>query len=296
MNAIIDFLSSIMGVLMDVFFRGLTLIGYPRLWACVVLYAIVTRLFFLPERINNCKSVMLAPVVKRDLLAGDPNFFEQTKDKELLTQRAALKKQVHKKYKISERSGCLVSLIQYPLLVALFYVVKNPQEFVPSLESISEVSTKVNSFLGLSLSEIPLENFSFDSLKGLVMLVPLIIVISNIIKMWPTIRKAKRKIQKVVTYSLCSLLFLLIGWCSASLPIVISLYWLAGDLAYLAFDFVIKRVLSKNKEITKILEDYNAEIASNSSLPDGKSGVESKVEKTVVSSESLNEIQSLNTI
>lgn len=259
MDFIINSLSYVLGLLMDVFFRGLTLIGYPRLWACIVLYAVVTRLFFLPDRINNHKRKLLAPVIKKDLLAVDPSFFEKTKDKELTIKRAALKKEVNKKYKLSNRSGCLTSLIQYPFLVALFYVVKNPQEFVPSLEALTNASPQVNTFLSIPLSAIPLNNITFDKIEGFVLFVPLIIAISNVAKMFPTIKNANNILSKIISCSLCVLFTSLIAWISATLPIAISLYWLVGDLTYMVFDFFIHRYLPKDKVISTILKHYNEE-------------------------------------
>ena len=264
MSFIINSLSHILGLLMDFFFRGLTCIGYPRLWACIVLFALVTRLIFLRQKIGSCKSTLLAPVIKKELLAVDPDFYEKTKDKELTIARAALKKKVYKKYKLSSGSGCLTLLIQYPILVALFTVVNNPNKFVPSLEIIAGTNPQVNSFLGLSLSEIPLNHFSFNSFTScLFMLVPLIIIISNVIKLWPSIKALQSPSQKRIGYPLYLVLFVLLGWLSAKLPIVISLYWLASDIANSILKFVIHIFLSKNKTISEILAQHEQGLKEN---------------------------------
>lgn len=261
MSFIINSLSHVLGFLMDFFFRGLTFIGYPRLWACIILFAFVTRLIFLRQKIGSCKSALLTPVVKRELLAADPNFYEKTKNKELTIARAALKKKVYKKYKLSSGSGCLSLLIQYPILVALFSVVNNPQKFVPSLETISGTNPQVNSFLGISLSDIPLNNFSFNSFTScLFMLVPLIIIVSNVIKFIPGIKALQTARQKRRGYPLYLLLILLLGWFSAKLPIVISLYWLASDVANSILNFIIHKLLAKNKTITDILAQHEQEL------------------------------------
>lgn len=260
MSYIIDCLSYVLGFLMDVFFRALTLVGYPRMWACIVLYAVVTRFLFLPQRINNYKGKLLAPVVRRDLLSADPNFFEKSNDKELKVERALLKREVHKKYKVSNGSGCLISLIQFPFLAALFYVVKNPQEFVPSLEALSKTAANVNSFLGISLAAVPMENLKFNSVEALIVCVPLLVMLSNFIKMFPSLKLAKTISQKIKVYSLCGVLVLLLGWLSAKLPLAISLYWITCDITYTVFDFFIHRLLPKNKFISDILKEYKESI------------------------------------
>lgn len=261
MSFIINSLSHVLGFLMDFFFQCLTLVEYPRLWACIVLFAFVTRLIFLSQKIGSCKSTILAPVVKRELLAADPKFYEKTKDKILTIERAELKKQVYKKYKLPRGSGCLSLLIQYPILVALFSVVNNPQKFVPSLETMAGTNPQVNSFLGLSLSDIPLNNFSFNSLTScLFMLVPLIIIVSNVIKFIPGIKALQTARQKRRGYPLYLLLILLLGWFSAKLPIAISLYWLASDIANSILNFFIHKALSKNKTISDILAQHEQEV------------------------------------
>lgn len=258
MNNIVNFLSYVLGFLMDFFFRALTFVGYPRLWACIVLFAIVTRFLFLPERINKQRSKLLAPVVRRDLLDADPNFFEKTKDKEVTVERAILKKQINKKYKLSNGSGCLTFLIQYPVLVALFYVVKHPQEFIPSLESIANSSSEVYSFLGVNVSDIPLDSMIDNGSIGLIVFVPLLVMASTFIKMFPSLKLAKTINDKIKIYSLCLVFTVLIGWLSAKLPLAISLYWITNDCTYMMMDFVIKKTLPKSKSILSIFEEYKA--------------------------------------
>lgn len=257
---IVDYISYVLGLLMDLLFRGLTLIGYPRLWACVVLFAIITRLLFLPERIKRARGKILGPVAKYELLQADPKFFEKTKDKELAVERAAHKKQVYKKYKLSTGNGCLTMLIQYPILVALFNVVKNPQEFIPSLEALFNTSSNVNSFLGVELSAVPINSMKAAGEIGLIIFVPLIIAGSTFIKMLPSLKRAQTLSDKIKVYPLCVLSVLLIGWCSAKLPLVISLYWLVNDCTYAIIDFIVSKSLSKTKFVATALEEHKIRV------------------------------------
>ena len=260
MGKIIDCISYVLGLLMDLFFRGLTLVGYPRLWACIVLFAVVTRFLFLPSRIKKEREKLLSPIVKYELLKVDPKFFEKTKDKEVTIERALHKKQVYKKYKLSAGNGCLTMLLQYPILVALFYVVKHPQEFIPSLETLSNVSGNVNSFLGVGLSAIPIDSMKAAGSIGLIVFVPLIVAASSFIKMFPTLKKAKTVSEKIKVYSLCAFFVLLIGWFSAKLPLAISLYWITNDCTYMVMDFFIRKTLPKSKTIKVIYEEHKARV------------------------------------
>lgn len=263
MSFIIGFLASVLGFVMDLFFRGLTLIGYPRLWACIILYAAATRFLFLPQRIKNYKRKLLAPVINRDLITAAPEFFKKITDKETAVKRALLKKEVHKKYKVHGNSGCLSTIFQFPLLLALFYVVKNPQKFVPSLESLSDVSANVNSFLGVSLAKVPLDSIKAASGETLILCVPIIVMLFNIAKMFPSLKRAKTAIQKVKVYGLCAVFTLLLGWFSVKLPVAISLYWVANDITYLIFDFFIHRLVPKSEFISGVLKEYKENLSQS---------------------------------
>lgn len=255
MSAIINFIASILGFLMDLFFRGLTLIGYPRLWACIILFAATTRFLFLRQRIRSYRGKILTPYANKELLDADPHFFEKTKDTETKIERAALKKQVYKKYKISGGSGCLTAIIQYPLLVALFSVVKNPQKFIPSLDALYKTAPEVNTFLGTSLSSAPLSTFRAGG-SILLLGVPLLVMAFNVIKMFPTLRQAKTKPQILKSWGLCAAFTVLIGWFSASLPLAISLYWLTNDVTLLIFDCFIHKYVPKSKFVVTAIENF----------------------------------------
>lgn len=260
MSQIINFLSSILGYLMDFFFQGLTFIGYPRLWACIVLFAVVTRFLFLPQKISSYRSKLLGPVVKREILEQDPNFYEKTNDRDLTIKRAALKKATYKKYKLSNSSGCLTSLIQYPILIALFSVVKHPQKFIPSLETLSSTSSQVTTFLGLSLSSVPMEGFKSLSTSWYVLLVPFLVMIATFVKMYPSLKLASTVSEKFKVYGLCVLFVALLGWLSLKLPIAISLYWIVNDITYLVFDYYIHKYLPKNKFVADTLKKHKEKL------------------------------------
>lgn len=256
MDQIITFLSSILGFVMDLFFRGLTLIGYPRLWACIVLYAAVTRLLFLTDRISSYRTRLFTPVVNLDLLEVDANFFDKTKDKELAAKRSILKREVENKYKIGNRSGCLVSIIQYPFLVALFRVVKNPQDFIPSLEVLASTSPLVTSFFGASLSVAP-KDFGDAAGAEWIAFVPFLVMLSNFFKMFRSLKTARTVSQKLKVYSLCGTITLLMGWFSSALPLALSFYWITNDVVNRIIDYFIKKATFKNPENVALLKDYN---------------------------------------
>lgn len=256
MSVLIGFVAYILGIVMDFFFQALTLIGYPRLWLCIVLYAVVTRFLFLPQRISNYRSKLLTPVANYELSLADPDFFKKTSNKELVIERAAMKKAVYKKYKISSLSGCLVSLIQYPFLIALFYVVKNPQDFIPALEGAAIASPSVTTFFGLSLSNSPLTSVQAGGFTWLVLLAPVCVMLSNFLKMQPTLKQAVTTSQKIKVWVLTGVLAALLGWFSLSLPLAVSIYWITNEVTYKVLDGFVKKHVSNSDFVVNAVREF----------------------------------------
>ena len=267
MSFLIGLVSYVLGFIMDLFFQALSLVGYPRLWLCIVLYAVVTRFLFLPQRISNYRSKLLTPVANYDLYLADPDFFKKTDNKELMVERAAMKKAVYKKYKISNFSGCLVPLIQYPFLIALFYVVRNPQEFIPSLEAAANASANVTTFFGLSLSDSPLTSVQLGGLSWLALLAPVCVVLCNFLKMYPTIKQAVTVSQKIKVWALTGAFAALLGWFSLSLPLAVSIYWVVNEITYKVLDYFIEKRVPRTPFVVNALREFQEKKNANATPP-----------------------------
>lgn len=260
MNLLIGGFASLMGLLMDLFFRALTVIGYPRLWACVVLFAVATRFLFLPFKVGSHRKRIFGPLIQRDLNDINPDFFRASKKKELAKDRKAALKKIYKNYKISNFPGWVVTLLQLPFLIALFYVVKNPQQFVPSLETISAISPNTNTFFGISLDLIP-QTALGNGGSYFVLIIPVIIAALTFLKMFSSVKSAKTVKQKIRVYTLCAVFVFLLAWSSFGLPLVISIYWAAIDLVSFVMDLIIPRCIKKNKKVKEKIDAHNAWVA-----------------------------------
>lgn len=263
MKYIIGILATFLGMIMNGFFEVLTYIGYPRLWACIVLYAVFTRFFFLPRKINNCKKTVLNPVVRRELYLLNPAYIKKTKDKVLLKEIKKQTKIINKKYGLSNRSGWMVTFIQYPLLVALLYVVKNPQKYIPLLEELTVVAANSVNFLGVSLDTIPLNSLHVSDMRYLAVIVPVIVMLFTFLKLFHSLKLAQKAAikQRNKVYILCLISLALLGWFSVKLPIVVSLYWITNDVVFFVFDFFIQKFVPKNKKIVALLDEHQVLMA-----------------------------------
>jgi len=129
-----------------------------------------------------------------------------------------------KQYKVNPMDSCLPMLIQFPILIALFYVVKNglttadPNLFYGSLKSF-DMSTVNTQFYNL-----------FDLTKTSAIVLPVIVGGLQFVQMKLTFAKAKKKTDKVISGSMMNKMMqytmpILIAVFTASMPAAVGFYW-----------------------------------------------------------------------
>lgn len=244
-----NFFAIVFGYIMNVFYMALDFIGLPYLWLCIVLFAAATRLIFLPQRIGAERKALLAPTINYEMnkLRKQYGSIKKT-EKERLFQYKNDTKAIFKKYKVSSGTGCLNSLIQFPILVGLFRVIKAPFEYVPALARLSDAEKLVvNDFFGLSLESLP------QSFGVLGIIVPAIVMISSLVPLVQMFLNKKKK-QPVLIVSRV-LVIILLTWMSFCFPIAISLYWVVNSVANLVLNKTVKDVMKNNKKIKAVTEE-----------------------------------------
>lgn len=247
-EAIFKFFAIIFGYIMHAFYVVLDFLGAPYLWLCIVLLAIATRFIMLPQKIKSERKTLLTPAINYDLRQLRNQYGSISKDdKERLDAYKNDTKAIFKKYKVSSGIGCLTTLLQLPVFVGLFWVIKEPFKYVPALSHLSVTErADVNNFFGLSLEALP-QDFGF-----LGYLVPFVVLLGSLLHNLPDLISKK-------TYKQPPMLFLtvfqvvLVTWMSFCFPIAISIYWTINDVTNTIISYTVKKSLSNNKKIQEIL-------------------------------------------
>ncbi len=244
MEYIYDLLATGFGHVMNWYYMLLDYVGLPYLWLCIVLFSVTTRLIFVPQKIKASRKSVLAPCINYELNKLKERYgVINKKDKEKLTQYKKDSKAIFKKYNVSSGTGCLVMLLQLPVLVGLFRVIKEPFRYVPQLAQLTAADkAAVTDFFGLSLEDLPQAFGAFG------MIIPAAVLICSLIKAWPALFSKKTKKQPAVIILQC-VSILLLTWMSFCFPIAISLYWVVNDLTNMALAALIKNSLENNQKI-----------------------------------------------
>lgn len=294
MDAIYNFFAIIFGYIMNVFYIILDFVGLPYLWLCIVLFAAATRLIFLPQKIGAARKSILAPAINYEIDKLRKQYGSISKsDKERLAQYQKDTKAIFKKYRVSSGTGCLAAIVQLPVLVGLFRVVRNPFEYVPQLALLSGAEkSAVNDFFGFSLEALPKE---FGALG---IIIPFVVCAFTLLRALPALL-SKTKKKSVLNIILQLLPAALLTWMSLCVPIAISLYWVINDITNLILTKACEKSVRNNSKVKDILaeterlkEEEKAKIQAEK-LNDGENaekgtGAEQQVcESTVVPEASI---------
>lgn len=152
---IISQIAYLLGFVMRGIFLLLSHMGILNITLCIVLFTIITRMLLLPLTIQQQKFSKLNAVMNPELQALQKKY--QGKRDQASVQRMQLEQQlIYDKYGVSMTAGCLPSLIQIPLLFALYPVVYSLERYVPELANYSEAElTKMYTFCGIYLKDTP---------------------------------------------------------------------------------------------------------------------------------------------
>ena len=100
----------------------------------ILLFTFIIRLILLPLNIKQQKSMAKMQKIS-PLLTELQNKYKN--DKEKLNQETM---KLYQKYKISPLSGCLPMLIQFPILIALIWVIYDPAWYMFGVDTANAVS------------------------------------------------------------------------------------------------------------------------------------------------------------
>lgn len=189
----------------------------------IILFSVLVKLLMLPLSIKQQKTMKKNEKIQKEMK------ILQTKHKgnpEMLNQEVM---ELYKREKINPFGGCFSIIIQFILLISMFYLVRSPLTYMkkidksaidakitemqenseeqkinrtyPEISIIKEVQAKnltddemyINmNFLGLDLSDVPQENF--QDFK--VFIIPVLYVISSIISIKITSMATNKKIEE----------------------------------------------------------------------------------------------------
>lgn len=142
---IFKYIVKLLGLIMNLIFEFLNIIGIPNIGLSIILFTIVVYLLLMPMTIKQQKFSKLSAKMDPELQAIRAKY-QGKQDNESIMAMNMEQKQVYAKYGVSPSGSCLQLLIQMPILFALYRVIYAMPAYVTKLgEAFGMLADKIMS-------------------------------------------------------------------------------------------------------------------------------------------------------
>lgn len=122
-------IAKILGAIMNSIFVVLQNLGIANIGLCIIIFTIITYTLMLPLTIKQQKFSRLSAIMNPEIQKIQKKYEGKTDQVSVMKMNEETKL-VYEKYGVSMSSGCLSTLIQFPILFALWPVVRNIPAYV----------------------------------------------------------------------------------------------------------------------------------------------------------------------
>ncbi len=130
---IVGNIAKILGFIMDGIFELLSKIGIENIGLCIIIFTVVTYTLMLPMTVKQQKFTKLSAVMNPEIQKIQKKY-QGKNDQASMMKMQEEQKLIYEKYGTSPTGGCLGSLIQLPILFALWPIVQNVPAYVKGLK------------------------------------------------------------------------------------------------------------------------------------------------------------------
>ena len=126
-------INNIFGAILSVIFDGVSLITpLGALAIAIIIFTLVARILLTPLQLSSQRTSRGMSKIQPEL-AKIQNKYKGKKDQESQMKQSQEMQALYKKYKINPFAGCLPLLIQFPLIMGLFNVLRTPANYITKL-------------------------------------------------------------------------------------------------------------------------------------------------------------------
>ena len=129
---IIKPISRLLGAILSLLYRGLNAIGVESIGIAIILFTLIVRLIIFPLMYKQNRSSKIMSMIQPEIKKATKKYKGKT-DQQSMMEVQRITKEIQSKYGVSMTSGCLTSLIQLPIFLALYRVIQNIPAYVPKV-------------------------------------------------------------------------------------------------------------------------------------------------------------------
>ena len=186
----------------------------------IILFTILVKLLMIPLTVKQMKSMKSIQIIQPKINELKEKY---KNDPEKLNVKTM---ELYQEYKVNPFGGCLPLLIQFPILIGLFAVLREPGVYVFESQAAYEA---------LNTAFLWLPNLTAPDLWILPLLAALFTFLSSFTM---TGANQSDSSQKMMTYFFPIMIF----WWGRSFPAGLSLYWVVSNGFQVAQQILLKRI------------------------------------------------------
>lgn len=273
----IQAIASVLGYIIRFFYD---LVG-QNYFITILLFTLFTKVVLFPLawiQIKSMEKMNKMSVKQKEIQDKYKN------DKEKQTQELM---NLYKENKVNPLSGCLPLIIQIPIILAMFYIVKQPLTYIVQTpqeeiktytqqllnkEDVNEKEMQANELLiakehnlinmqvipGINLGDVPSNVFSKDENKKaspISLAIPILtFIVSFLLNKYSQKNTQQTPEQAEMQKTTNLMMPLMSAFFSYAMPLALGVYWLFGSMLQFVQQFIINKVVKKDKEKILALE------------------------------------------
>ena len=229
----------IFGWIIRAIYDGLAAMGIYNVGLCIILFTLVSKLILLPVTMKQQRSMKINQHMQPEINKITKKYRNKRDQASMMKQQEEMQK-VYAKYGSSPTGGCLPTLIQFPIIMALYYVIRGVNTYIPQIAR--DVQFKPNLFLGMDLNSAP--GFRLTPL----LIIPVLSFIFQFLSAKTSMSTTQMDdstpgagMTKSMMYTMPLMSFVM----CISLPIGIGLYWSASHYDHADMDKIIEKSREK---------------------------------------------------
>lgn len=265
----IDFIAGIFGALIRLIYN---IVG-QNYGLAIIIFTILTKVLLFPITYKQSKAMdemnKLAPIEKqiREKYKGN----KEKMSEELM--------KAYQEHNVNPMGGCLPLLIQLPIIIAMFYIVKQPltyiiqtpteqlQEYTQEYlgkEEVAENEIKAYeiqiankydlidmNFLGINFGDVPSNAFSKEGEEKasyFILIVPVLSLVFSILQTKLSQKNSNMTDEQKEQQKTMNLMMpLLSAYISYIMPLALGIYWLLGNVLQMLTQWLVNVMLKKQK-------------------------------------------------
>lgn len=268
----IDALASLFGAIVRFIYN---LVG-ENYGLSIIIFAVLTKIVLFPINLKQARTM-------ENMKKIGPLEQEIRKKYKGNNEKIATELQkVYAENKINPIGGCLPALIQIPIVIAMFYIVKQPLTYikqVPHEQVVEYVQEKIGEdkkitkaqirnyeitiadekdlinmdFYGVHFGDIPANSVSKKIAKEdrpsyLTLIVPVLSLVFSFIQSKITMKKSNLTDEQIEQQKSMNLMLpFLSAYISYVMPLALGIYWLIGNVCSLISQLLIDKIVKEKK-------------------------------------------------